>query len=67
MDSVRTRLLLLPGLEGSGELFAALVEELGPDFDTQIVRYPHRCRSYADARSVVRELLPGSRPFVILS
>ncbi|HET6168806.1 MAG TPA: alpha/beta fold hydrolase [Terracidiphilus sp.] len=60
-------MLLLPGLEGSGELYAGLVEQLGPEFDAKIVKYPHSCRSYVHARAVVREQLPGSRPFIIVA
>jgi pimeloyl-[acyl-carrier protein] methyl ester esterase len=67
MDSVGTTFLLLPGLEGSGELYAGLVEELGPAFEAKIVKYPHGCRSYRDARTVVRQLLPLSRPFVMVA
>ena len=60
-------MLLLPGLEGSGELFANLVEVLGPGFDPKIAKYPHACRSYAEAGSVVRKLLPGVRPLIMVA
>jgi pimeloyl-ACP methyl ester carboxylesterase len=60
-------LLLLPGLEGSGDLFDALIEELGPRFDTQVVRYPAACYSYADAEREVRAVLPASRSCILLA
>jgi pimeloyl-ACP methyl ester carboxylesterase len=67
MDSMGITMLLLPGLEGSGELFARLIEELGPGFNSRIVTYPHACRSYGEAGSVVRELLPGRRPLIMVA
>ena len=33
-------LILLPGMDGTGELFSPLVKELGPDIQTVVVRYP---------------------------
>jgi hypothetical protein len=36
----RTTLVLLPGLDGTGDLFAPVVDALGPNVPTQIVRYP---------------------------
>lgn len=33
-------LVLLPGMDGTGQLFSPLVSALGPDVETIIVRYP---------------------------
>lgn len=60
-------LLLLPGLEGSGDLFSGLIDELAPHFDIQVVRYPNSCGSYAAAAAVVREMLPPNRPVVLVA
>ena len=67
MDRLRPTLLLLPGLEGSGDLFAGFLEALGEACDARIVRYPSSCRTYADAARVVRDALPDTRPLVILA
>ncbi len=60
-------MLLLPGLEGSGELFAGLIEELGPQFEARVARYPAACRAYADVQPIVRKLFTESRPRVIVA
>lgn len=60
-------LMFLPGLEGSGDLFAPLVSELGPRFDTRVVRYPVACRTYADVERHVCDLLAGRRPVVVVA
>ena len=67
MTPPRTRMLLLPGLEGSGELFAGLIEELGTGFETRSARYPAECRTYADAEDLVRQLMVDSRASVIVA
>jgi hypothetical protein len=33
-------LVLLPGMDGSGLLFADFISALGPEFRTQVVTYP---------------------------
>lgn len=67
MTTPRPTLLLLPGLEGSGDLFEPLIHELGPRFDMRAARYPAACRTYADVDRQVRDLLPASKPCVILA
>jgi pimeloyl-ACP methyl ester carboxylesterase len=67
MDTSRPRLLLLPGLEGSGDLFDRLLEEFAGAFETTVARYPSSCTSYGDAAAIVRQLMPGSRPFVLVA
>lgn len=61
------KMLLLPGLEGSGELFAGLIDELGPRFETRVARYPAACRAYADVELIVRKLMAESKPRVIVA
>ena len=62
-----TRLVLLPGLDGTGELFAAFIDALG-GFATQIVSYPpDRAMTYAEYESFVRAKLPADEDFVLLA
>jgi pimeloyl-ACP methyl ester carboxylesterase len=53
-------------MDGTGELFAPLVRELGAYVPTRIVRYPDRPMDYAAHEECARALLPTDRPFVIL-
>ena len=60
-------LVLLPGLEGTGSLFTAFVQALGPGVETLVVSYPvDVALGYADLESFVRKRLPTNRPFVVL-
>lgn len=59
-------LVLLPGLDGTGEQFAPLVEKLAPDFPTVVVRYPDAPLDYAGHEQVAAAALPQDRPYVIL-
>ncbi len=60
-------IVLLPGMDGTGELFQPFISALGGEFDVQIVRYPtDGALGYEDLESIVRESLPQDAPFVIL-
>jgi sigma-B regulation protein RsbQ len=61
-----TVLVLLPGMDGTGELFGPLLDVLPPGIKTTVVRYPDRPGSYADHADVVRRELPKDEPCVIL-
>ena len=62
-----TRLVLLPGLDGTGELFASFIDALG-GFATQVVAYPtDRAMTYAEHESFVRGKLPADEDFVLLA
>lgn len=62
-----THLVLLPGMDGTGDLFAPLMEALGDAFTLQVVRYPvDRPADYAELVSIVRAVLPRDRPYVLL-
>jgi pimeloyl-[acyl-carrier protein] methyl ester esterase len=53
-----TRLVLLPGLDGTGELFASFIDALD-GFATQVIAYPpDRAMTYAEHESFVRDKLP---------
>jgi pimeloyl-ACP methyl ester carboxylesterase len=61
-------LVLLPGLDGTGNLFARFVSALTPGLDARIVRYPtDRLLNYADLFSSVGDAIPQSEPFVLLA
>ncbi|WP_374568789.1 alpha/beta fold hydrolase [Ideonella sp.] len=60
-------LVLLPGMDGTGDLFAPLIEALGDAFTLQVVRYPvDRPANYDELASLVRALLPRDRPYLLL-
>jgi len=61
-------LVLLPGMDGTGELFADFVARLGPDIDAIVVRYPTRgALGYAELERIARASLPTDRPFLVLA
>ena len=60
-------LVLLPGMDGTGELFAPFVEALGPSTDTHVIRYPaDPSLGYAELQAHVQAQLPGDRPYWLL-
>jgi pimeloyl-ACP methyl ester carboxylesterase len=61
------KLILLPGLDGTGELFEPLLEHLADDFEPQVVSYPGEGdQTYAELLEVVRAALPRSEAYVVL-
>ncbi len=62
-----TTLCLLPGLDGTGDLFAPLLCALGPTVRTQVVRYPtHEELDYGAHEALARRALPTGAPYVLL-
>ncbi len=60
-------LVLLPGLDGTGKLFAQFVQALGPAIEPQIVRYPvDQPLGYGELELLVRAALPAERRYVLL-
>ncbi len=59
-------LVLLPGMDGTGELFGPFIEALGHNVEAQVVRYPFAYASYAELKRFVREQLPRGKPFLLL-
>jgi pimeloyl-[acyl-carrier protein] methyl ester esterase len=59
-------LVLLPGMDGTGDLFAPLIEALGPDVPSITVRYPDRPLDYGAHEAIARAALPATQPFVLL-
>lgn len=62
-----TALVLLPGMDGTGDLFAPLLSALPPALRTIVVRYPcDRPLGYAELEAHARRALPKDQPFVLL-
>src|SRR4051794_21410907 len=62
------RVFLLPGLDGTGRLFAPLLRVLPSDVQTTVVSYPpDECRSYRELCEHVAALLPTDEPYIILA
>ena len=63
-----TKLVLLPGMYGTGSLFADFVKELPGVFVAQVVEYPNDISlSYPELLDLVRFCVPTSEPFVIVA
>jgi pimeloyl-ACP methyl ester carboxylesterase len=58
--------VLLPGLDGTGDQFAPLVEALGPDIHTVVVRYPDAPLDYEAHQRIAASALPQKGPYIIL-
>ena len=59
--------VLLPGMDGSGDLFAGFIAALGPGVDTIVVSYPSSpALGYAGLTDHARTQLPLDRPFVLI-
>jgi pimeloyl-ACP methyl ester carboxylesterase len=62
------KLVLLPGMDGTGQLFNDFIEALPKALETVTVRYPaDRCLSYSELENFVRAVCPPSEPFMLLA
>src|SRR4051812_248219 len=62
-----TTLVLLPGLDGTGELFAAFIAAL-PGRDVRVIAYPaDRAMTYSQLEEFVREGLPRGEDYFLLA
>jgi pimeloyl-ACP methyl ester carboxylesterase len=60
-------LVLLPGLDGTGRLFADLAASFGPDITIIVVSYPaDAALGYNGLKAIVRSFLPKDKPFFLL-
>ena len=60
-------LVLLPGLDGTGDLFEPLLSRLDPSVEPVVVRYPlAEPLGYEELTSIARRALPTTGPYVIL-
>ncbi|MBE5314095.1 MAG: alpha/beta hydrolase [Xanthomonadales bacterium] len=67
--SFRPELILLPGLDGTGRLFASLIESLAEcGVSARAIGYPaHEALGYVELEHRVRAELPAANPFVLLA
>lgn len=62
-----TALVLLPGMDGTGELFADFVLALKDEVRPVIIGYPeNQALGYEDLEEYVRDRLPINEPFILL-
>jgi pimeloyl-ACP methyl ester carboxylesterase len=62
------RLVLLPGMDGTGELFADFIGALPPTFDARVVRYPRdKILSISESIALIESAEPAAEPFVLLA
>ncbi len=60
-------LVLLPGMDGTGELFAPFIAALGDEFEVRVVRYPGDHRGgYEELETLARAAIPHDRPYILL-
>jgi pimeloyl-[acyl-carrier protein] methyl ester esterase len=60
--------VLLPGLDGTGTLFADLISELPPKMSVKVVRYPsQRYLSYSELIPCVEEVVPNNSWFLLVA
>lgn len=62
------RVVLLPGMDGTGLLFEPLLRELSGDFDVQIISYPPDGeQSYTELTEYVKDKLPEYEDFLLVA
>jgi pimeloyl-[acyl-carrier protein] methyl ester esterase len=62
------KLVLLPGMDGTGNLFEGFIKALPDGFETRIVRYPpDAVQSYDELLKLVQGAISGSGPFVLFA
>jgi pimeloyl-[acyl-carrier protein] methyl ester esterase len=62
------KLVLLPGMDGTGRLFANFITALGSEFDAQVVSYPQDASlQYAELEEFARNATGESEPFVLVA
>jgi pimeloyl-ACP methyl ester carboxylesterase len=67
VDAPRPVLVLLPGLDGTGKLFAEFLKVMDLSISTQVVAYPKDIpMNYDQLETLVTAALPTDRPFVLL-
>lgn len=63
-----TRIVLLPGMDGTGELLTEFAAALAPEFSTTIVNYPQDVAlDYAALTAFVRGQLPHDEHFALVA
>lgn len=61
-------LVLLPGLDGTGQLFQDFVAALGAEVEVVVAAYPANVSlGYAELEDIARSFLPQDRPYYLLA
>jgi pimeloyl-ACP methyl ester carboxylesterase len=64
----QSHLVLLPGLDGTGQLFAPLLESLPQKFKPAVVTYPNdKLLNYQQLIPHIREVMPWHVPYTIIA
>lgn len=62
------RVIVLPGMDGTGELLAEFAAALAPEFDATIVSYPNDVvLDYPALTALVQDLLPQDQPYALIA
>jgi len=62
------KLVLLPGMDGTGNLFQPFINEVPSDIDCTVISYPNNeCLSYKELEAYVLDKLPKEEDFVLLA
>jgi pimeloyl-[acyl-carrier protein] methyl ester esterase len=62
------KLVLLPGMNGTGRLFTNFIAAFQPEFEPVVANYPtDLCKNYLELEVVARSFLPRGSPFVIVA
>jgi pimeloyl-[acyl-carrier protein] methyl ester esterase len=68
VSAARPKLVLSPGLDGTGELFRWFTDALPPAFDARVVRFPlDVCLPERKLAGIIRLAYPARDPFVLLA
>jgi pimeloyl-ACP methyl ester carboxylesterase len=68
MNESMKKLVLLPGMDGSGELFRGFVAALPKGFETETLWYPtDRWMSYGESAGTLRGAVSVDEPFVLVA
>lgn len=60
------KLVLLPGMDGTGDLFARFIPHLPQVLEPVVIRYPNEAWGYEQLLPFVLDRLPVNEPFVLL-
>lgn len=61
------KLLLLPGMDGTGKLFEPLLRVLPAELEPIVVSYPNRIQTWQELQRKVEEVSPSEAPYVVLA
>ena len=62
------KIVILPGLDGTGKMLSAFVEKLETSHSTKVMRYPtNEALSYSELTDFVLNQLPTDEPYIIIA